>query len=73
MIDIEQILEQFDEYIDNNYANRANILGKEYVTSELLRNYDHKFYCEQLDEFIKYNFERIDDDFYRAIGGSEHE
>ncbi len=63
MIDIEQVIEQFDDFIDT-YSMPINILGKDYVVSAVIREFDHSYYCKKLDEFIDEHFDRVDDDYY---------
>jgi hypothetical protein len=55
MYNIDQVIDQFDEYIDNSHSDLV-ILRREYAVSQVLKDLDHKFYCKKLDEFIYDNY-----------------
>lgn len=55
---IEEVIEEFDLYIDEETTHREgiDILGKSYEASQVLRDIDHDYYCKQLDQYIANNF-----------------
>jgi len=52
----------FDEYLDTSIAPPTKILGREYLSSQILRHLDIKVYYEELDHY----FEQSDE--YTRLG-----
>lgn len=69
MIDIDEVIEQFDQYLDE-YNNPVEIEGHVFAASEALNTLSFKAYLAELDKFIQDNFIIVShdgDSFYERI------
>lgn len=65
MIDIEDIINSFDEYIDIWY-DELTIFGDTYKVSQILKDIDHNKYCKGLSAYIDRYYDKIGEDEYRC-------
>lgn len=59
MIDIEQVIENFDEYLDAT-NEPANICGFEFAPNEVLRAISLDLYTKKLNKYIDENYRTVD-------------